>query len=77
MLSLKSDELNGLVLLGLYLYRFGEGVEVLHPLESPFSANQGGHLLCNLTFTQKKTNFVQVETAQVHSMIPCMFNYGS
>lgn len=40
--------------------RFGEGVEILHPLDQPFSPNQGGHILQHLTFSQSKTNFIQV-----------------
>ena len=42
------------------LYRFGEDVTVLHPLEHPFSSRDGGHILQNLTFSQSKTNFSMV-----------------
>ena len=40
--------------------RFGEDTEVLVPLDQPFSGSQGAHLLQHLTFTQTKTNFVNV-----------------
>ena len=43
-----------------YLLRFGEDTEVLLPLDQPFSGSQGAHLLHHLTFTQTKTNFVNV-----------------
>ena len=49
------------VLQTYYTYvRFGESVEILHPLDQPFSPNQGGHILQHLTFSQSKTNFIQV-----------------
>lgn len=40
--------------------RFGENVELLHPLEKPFSAPTGGFILQHLTFKQTRTNFVGV-----------------
>ena len=48
-----------------YLLRFGEDTEVLVPLDQPFSASQGAHLLHHLTFTQTKTNFVNVREESV------------
>ena len=40
--------------------RFGEGVEVLHSLDQPFSSSSGSSILQHLSFSQGKTNFVQV-----------------
>lgn len=42
------------------LNRFGESVDILHPLDQPFMASSGVSILQNLSFSQTKTNFVKV-----------------
>ena len=43
-----------------FYQRFGTNVEVLHPLDQPFSTRSGGFVLQNLSFTQTQTNFKEV-----------------
>ena len=54
----------------LYLCRFGANAQLLHSFDQPFSAVNGGHVLEHLSFTQNKTNFVEVLT------IVCTFSYS-
>lgn len=42
--------------------RFGENAELLHGFDKPFSATAGAHVLQHLSFTQTRTNFVEVCT---------------
>ena len=57
------------ILIHATLLRFGESAEVLHPLDQPFSSNSGGFILQHLTFTQTKTNFVQVQDYILNSIV--------
>ena len=54
--------------------RFGEGVEVLHSLDQPFSSSSGSSILQHLSFSQSKTNFVQVH---VLCIITCKEYYAA
>ena len=40
--------------------RFGESAELLHSFDQPFSAPAGAHVLQHLSFSQTRTNFVEV-----------------
>jgi midasin len=44
----------------LGILRFGEHAELLHSFDQPFSATCGAHVLQHLSFTQPRTNFVEM-----------------
>lgn len=53
------------LLLFLYICSFGETVELLHPLNEPFTSIAGGQVLSQFTFAQKKTRVAQVALSTV------------
>lgn len=55
------------------LHRFGESVDILHPLDQPFTASSGASIIQNLSFSQTKTNFVQVQHINYYLIpVTCM-----
>ncbi|XP_065176268.1 midasin-like [Sycon ciliatum] len=57
--------------------RFGETVDLLHPLQETFSEECGARLLQNLTFQQKETSFKQLLTFSTSLLTSARAQQGS
>ena len=59
--------------------RFGESVDILHPLDQPFTSASGASILQNLSFSQSGTNFAEV-CSVIRSFLEehdCLKDYNS